>query len=195
LILLITALVGWGWSPRIAGVGLLRGLLAALCVFTISACIHAAGIPATPTAELWGSYPRPDQDGLMLETISDYSQWHTGDRNAIDLDVVGSPTPSLVWDLRNFPQARFVNQLSTGSQPSMVITMDEKQPNLTAAYRGQSFIWGVSPDWNALDIFGQLNWLVFHTTPDQNNSLVLWVRTDIFLGDPTGAAVLPATTP
>ncbi len=184
LILLLAAavLVGWGWSPQVAWRGLVQGMLVTLAVFQLSAAAASADwrlqAPANPVA----SYPIPRQERFLGETVGDLSFWKTGRRDAIDLIVLGSPSPAMAWFFRNFPNAQSARELARGQQPSLVITAPKDQPQLAASYTGQDFVWDETPAWDSMGAFAWLNWAVFRTAPVQKETVRLWARTDDFLG-------------
>ncbi len=180
LLALATLLVTWGWSSRIAAVGLLRGAAVALFIYLLSVTTASAGLRIDPTLEYWASYPRPPRASVLLETYGDLSAWRTGRRDALDLVAVGIPSPALRWILRNLPEARFSDQLGPGSQPSVVITGQEQEPALAASYRGESIPWLEEPDWAAMSPFDRTNWIAFHRGPQKQATLILWARTDLF---------------
>ncbi len=183
LLVVATFLVGWGWSKYVAGQGALRGLLIALVIYEISAATSSAGWRLTPPADLWGSYPRPEQARFLGETVGDLSYWRTGDRDAIDLTVLGIQSPALEWSLRGLGQAQTAAVLGTAAQPSLVITPQQEQtPQLAAAYRGQNFLWDVSPDWSSMDALDWLSWIAFRAAPQKQTFVILWARSDVFLG-------------
>jgi hypothetical protein len=190
LLVVATFLVGWGWSKVVAVQGVLRGVLIALVVYEISAATSSAGWRLTPPADLWGSYPRPEQARFLGETVGDLSYWRTGDREAIDLTVLGIDSPALEWSLRGMGQAQTAALLGSTAQPSLVIAPQQEQtPQLAASYRGQNLVWDVSPDWSAMDALDWLSWIAFRTAPQKQTTVILWARSDVFLG----AALSPAT--
>ncbi|HEY3344636.1 MAG TPA: phospholipid carrier-dependent glycosyltransferase [Anaerolineaceae bacterium] len=185
-----TFLVGWGWSAHVAGQGALRGLLLALVIYQLSAATAAAGWRLTPPAEVWDSAPRPQAAQFLGETVQDLSRWRTGDARTLDLVVLGEQAPSLAWYLRDMTAAQMTLQLAKTASPSLVITPQQDQPpQLAATYRGQSFAWDTSPDWGAMSAQAWVNWAVFRTAPLREDAIILWARTDVFLGanlSPTG---------
>jgi hypothetical protein len=94
--------------------------------------------------------------------------------------VVGLQSPGLRWALRNYQNLTFVDQLPAQSQPSVVITQEEKQPQLAASYRGEGFLWYQYTDWSLMLNSEYLPWFTQHKATQQKTSLVVWVRTDIF---------------
>jgi hypothetical protein len=178
-----TFLVAWGWSVHVGVQGALRGLLLALAIFQVSAATAAAGWRLTPPAELWNSAPGPQAVQDLGETVQDLSRWRTGDRHTIDLVVLGENAPSLTWYLRDMTAAQSALQLAQMASPSLVITPQQDQPPLLAAsYRGQALTWNVSPDWASMDALAWLKWAVFRDAPLHQDAIILWARSDVFLG-------------
>jgi hypothetical protein len=88
-------------------------------------------------------------------------------------------------------QAQTAAVLGTTAQPSLVIAPQQEQtPQLAAAYRGQNFLWDVSPDWASMDGLEWLSWIAFRTAPLKPTSVILWARSDVFLGA-TAAPSIP----
>jgi len=51
---------------------------------------------------------------------------------------------------------------------------------LPSAYRGQDFIWRQQPLWDQVTTPGWIRWLVFRQVPRDNETIILWVRNDLF---------------
>jgi hypothetical protein len=132
------------------------------------------------TAEVWDSYPQPVAQGYLMETIGDLSRWSTGRPDGAEIVVLGIHSPALQWTLRGIPQAKFADALAVGSQPPLVITPQQQQPALAAAYRGQDFVWGVEPNWTDMTLIDRLSWVAFHSSPKNRQMIILWARTDLF---------------
>jgi hypothetical protein len=115
-----------------------------------------------------------------METIGDLSRWSSGRPDGAEIVVLGVHSPALQWVLRGFPQAKFTDVLAAGSQPPMVITPQQEQPTLAATYRGQDFVWGVEPNWAGMSITDRISWIAYHTSPKNNQMIILWARSDLF---------------
>jgi hypothetical protein len=89
------------------------------------------------------------------------------------------------------PNAEFTPVLAPGSQPPLVITVQQQQPGLAASYRGEEFVWDEQPDWQSLDVLGRLTWVAYHTAPLQSQKIILWARADIFPDHTTAGATAP----
>jgi len=186
-------LVGWGWSAQAAGMGSLWGLCALLVVYLIFSISHATHVRPDVNAELWDRDYNVPQAGLLVTSLDRLSDTHAGRIGSLDVTVVGIQSPALRWALRNYRDLTYVDQLPAQSQPSVVITQKEQQPQLAASYRGEGFLWYQYTDWSSMLSSEYLPWFIQHKATQQKTSLVLWVRTDVF---PDGqASAAPAAQP
>jgi hypothetical protein len=146
--------------------------------------------------ELWGFPPGPGQEQLALETLTDLSNWQIGLEEKIDI-VSTVDTPSMRWALRNYGQARFTPELSPGEMPSIIITpRSAETPALTAAYRGQDFVWWVRPAWDGPLPDDFINWLTFRKAALSYDYIILWARSDLFPGGSVDESIVgQPTTP
>jgi hypothetical protein len=114
-----------------------------------------------------------------METVRELSLWGTGMGSTIDI-VSTIEADSLRWALRDYANARFTRALPSGETPAIVITpVDTDSPELTAAYRGQDFVWWTHPAWpGALPALK--DWLTFRRAPLTSEHVILWARTDLF---------------
>jgi hypothetical protein len=182
LLVLASLLVAWGWSREAVSHGAVWGISLALLLFTFAATWNGAQLRGKTSAEMWAPEPVTDQSRLMAQVLSDLSQWKTGQVDSIDVMVTGITSPALRWDLRAYKHTTFADRLPPGVQTAIVITPLENQPALSAAYRGESFVWYSTPDWTSLFPTDWLSWLTFRQIPSQDTKLILWARTDVFPG-------------
>ncbi len=142
---------------------------------------------------MWYPAPFTAQSTLLTQTLSNLSDWNTGDAHALAVTVAGFSSPALKWDLRDFDQVTYVDQISGGvTTPVVIAPQQEQQPALTAAYRGESFVWYRTPNWSLVISSDWLPWLVFREIQEQDTSLILWARTDL---SPGGNASSQGQTP
>lgn len=179
---LITVMVGLGWSWEVARLGLVSGLVVGLGLYSLSAISSAAYLRQNQPQELWGTTPGPGKVDLFVSTLEDLSSWQTGKKNSVDvLSQVDSP--SLRWLLRDFPKARFTSQAGADDLPSIVITRQEGETlALSAAYRGQDFVWWIYPGWSGAVPQDFVPWLTFRRASLQSEKIILWARSDLFPG-------------
>ena len=188
---LTTSLVALGWSWQISRDGLVWGLAAALLVYTTSALWGAAQLRPNEPHELWGQPPVAGQVHLTMKTLRDLSNWQTGLGNKIDL-VSTVDTPSMRWALRDFSAAHFASEIPTGEMPAVIITRQSAEtPALTAAYRGQDFVWWVHPAWSGPFPDDFIAWLTFRKASLGYEYIILWARGDLFPGGSAAAQIAP----
>lgn len=191
LLALATFMVAWGWSWTISLHGLTYGGIVLLFIFMVSNMTSAPGLRAHGNAELWQTYPIPRDQRYLFETVGQLSEWNTGRKDAVQIVVAGISSDALRWAMRGMPNAEFTPILAPGSQPPLVITMQQQQPGLAASYRGEEFVWDEQPDWQSLDVLGRLTWIAYHTAPLQSQKIILWARADIFPDHTTAGATAP----
>jgi hypothetical protein len=180
-----------GWSSKAARLGVVWSLCAALGLFLLANTWGMAIVRQNSVQDLWSISPTQGQAGQLMTTLSDLSIWNTGFRDQLEVVSLAS-LPSLQWELRNFPYARFETTLSSTASPPVVITMKEnEEPALTQQYRGQDFDWRLYPGWKGIFPPNFVNWLAFRRAPLSPEQVILWARSDIFPGggsDTTGNA-------
>jgi hypothetical protein len=179
---LTTALFALGWSWQVSRDGLAWGVAICLLIYSISVMWGASQLRTNQPEELWGIQPASGQADLFTKTVRDLSNWNTGLPNYIDI-LSTVDVPSLRWLLRNYPAARFVSELPPAEKPAIVITnRDQQPPNLTAAYRGQDFVWWAQPGWTGAVPEDLLNWITYRQAQPTYSYIILWARTDLFPG-------------
>ena len=170
-------LVGVGWSVRAARHGAVWGLAAVLGVYSFGALMAAVGHRVVPNAvEMWRAGAQLPMADLVLETVQEQSAWGDRDPNAYPLVIVGVDSPALQWLLRDRP-VDVRSEVLAAASPEMVITADEQDAALVSSYRGQSFVWRSVPLWGS---FRLREWLPFHEMAQQPETVILWVRGDLF---------------
>jgi hypothetical protein len=177
LLVVSLLLVAVGWSIRIARYGAVWGLAAFLGVYSFSALMAAAGLRNVPdSAEMWRPGAQLPMAGLLLDTVRDQSSWSNMDVDAQPVTIAGIDSPALQWLLRDRPVEV---RAAAGAAPDlpMVITPNEQNDALVTSYRGQAFVWRSTPAWQQLRF---LEWLPFHATAHETETIILWVRNDLF---------------
>ncbi len=174
----------WGWSWQVALRGASLGFLALLVLFTLSTTWRASGISTYPAQEMYRTGPEFDGASLLTETVTNFSEWNTGDPKAIDLSVVDGGSPSVQWLFRDFPNASFVDVISKDAPPSLVVTGEQASLNLPVTYARLPFVKADAPAWNTMDVLEWLDWIVYRGAPLTQTNLDLWVRTNLFSASP-----------
>ncbi|MDI6768494.1 MAG: hypothetical protein QMD04_02315 [Anaerolineales bacterium] len=172
-------LVGIGWSLDTARQGAVWGSALFLAAFTLGAATGAAGLRRPLTAELWSPAPQTAQADLLQKTLDNLSEWNKGHIESLPVMVVGVDSPALRWLLRDW-EVKETDALSPADSPALVIAPQSVELNLSAAYRGQDFVWRQTPAWDDARPEDWLRWFVYRQMPQQTESIVLWGRNDLF---------------
>jgi hypothetical protein len=172
-------LVAFGWSTVVARRGAAWGGAAVLVVFTLSIATGAAGLRQPLTAELWPPAPQTAQADLLQKTLDDLSDWNKGHVESLPVTVVSVDSPALRWLLRDW-EVKETDALSPADSPALVIALQGVELNLSAAYRGEDFVWRQTPAWELAQPEDWLRWFVYRQMPQQTESIVLWARDDLF---------------
>lgn len=184
---LSSILVALGWSPEISRDGLIWGLSLLGLIYMISTTWGAAHLRFNQPVELWTALPGTGQSQLMLDTITDLSDRNGNVSNSIEIFSTVD-NPSMLWELRVFPKARFSDIVPIGYVPAILITSAEEEPSgLAQAYRGQDFVWWTWPEWDNTLPPNRINWFAFRDAPIMNQKVILWVRGDQFPGEQAGS--------
>ncbi len=190
LFVVISIMIGVGWSRRAGLRGFVGAVLAAMLVWTGSAAWHSAGLSKHPETSLWLSSPLITDGDLIRSTLGDLSEWNVRSRSGIEIVVEDNASPSLRWLLRDFTQVRYVNALAVDGTPAVVFTRSSQPLTLPAAYTGQDFVLQSSSPWSLLYGDEWVRWLITREAPTQQEALFLWARSDLFAGGQgTGPAV------
>jgi hypothetical protein len=186
LLVLITLLIGWGWGKDIAISGSTLGLGAVMLVFMFTQTWNVTGLGRNPGFEIWNSGA---SDGWRLnrteimQTIGNTSEYRLGDRNLLDVEVVGIQSDALRWALRNQRDVSFSEALSSSDASSIIITDNSvKDLKLTMPYAGQGLVMQDAPAWSLMLSSEWLRWSFFRSAPTDQKQIILWVRGDLFPG-------------
>jgi hypothetical protein len=74
-----------------------------------------------------------------------------------------------------------VSALDPLEAPAIVISSHNEDLSLPIAYRGQDFTWRREPSWNILSIYEWIKWSVFREIPYDSETVIVWVRNDLFI--------------
>ncbi len=198
IVLVVTIIIGAGWSPNVARLGMSGGLVLVLGLTMLSNLRYSGFTGPSQPGDLWGLPPGAGQVRQLGETLGDLSEWRTGHRDELDI-LLTVDSALLRWELRGFPNLQVAQGVAPDVVPSVIITSQEQtELNLTLAYRGQDFIWAQYPGWSGLLPVQWVDWLYFHKAPAVSQSIILWARNDLFPGgvlsknDPPEAQTFPS---
>jgi hypothetical protein len=180
LLVLITILIGWGWSVDAAREGLLLGVGLILIGVIFGAAVKAMGIGPRPEAEVWRSDALPVGSDLLMKSVDDLSLWNTQQTNGIDVVLLGLDRPSLEWAFRDFSSVKESNIIGENEIPSLVFSAPSFTLTLQQTYRGQNLVWMAAPNLNTMTATDWAKWFTFRDTPLTNTNILLWARNDLF---------------
>lgn len=179
LIILFAALVAFGWSARIARIGITWSFAACLGVYSLGAAWGASGLRSPGGVELWTTDLKPLQADLLIASVEEVSEFSLGHAQSQPVTLTGIDSPALEWTLRNH-MLDVVSTLDPQIAPPLLITPIMNDPGLPSAYRGQDFIWRQRPQWEILQSTDWLKWIVFRQLPMESETIILWARDDLF---------------
>lgn len=182
LLVILTVLLTWGWSATSTRKGFIAGVLVLLSLALISNTWKAASLGSAPEQELANGWSYPIGRENLIKTISDLSRWNTGYDDRIDVLLIGSDQPSLLWALRDFEDLRMETGYNPSQLASLVITGVDQSIESSSSYRGQKILWSVEPDTQAMSLKDWMKWVFFRQAPVEKSELVLWARNDLFAG-------------
>ena len=179
IIILCVSFVAFGWSARTAWLGTTWAFVIYLGIYSLAAAWGASGLRAPNGVELWSSDPAPAQPDLLIASLDDVSEFSLGHDTSQPVTVMGIDSPALEWVLRD-RSVETVSTLDPQVAPPIVITPVMNDLGLPSAYRGQDFLWRPRPRWEQIQNPEWIRWLVFRQLPRDDETIILWVRDDLF---------------
>lgn len=178
--LAFTVLMAWGWDSTSTKSGIIIGLGILLGASLIGSGWKAAGLGSYPENELlaYPGYVIGQKD--LLQTVQDVSSWNIGQKNRIDVELVGIDSPSVNWAFRNFETISEVSGFPVSDTPSIVISKMDAVIQTQSLYRGQAVVWSVQPDYSQANWQNWVKWFFTRQIPQRKSNLLLWVRNDLF---------------
>jgi hypothetical protein len=179
IIILCVSFVAFGWSVRTAWLGTTWAFVIFLGIYKLAAAWGDSGLRSRNGVELWSLDPAPAQADLLRASVDDVSEFSLGHPESQPVHILGIKSPALEWILRD-REVEVVSELNPQVAPPIAITPLMQDLGLPSAYRGQDFIWRQRPLWDEVTIADWIRWLVFRQLPRDNETIILWVRNDLF---------------
>ena len=189
VIVVILAALGWSWG--VASLGLSWGLCLIAACYMLSAMWGMSQLRPGQPAELWSISPGAGQVAELSATLDEVSERSTGLTRSLDIRVTFD-SPALQWALRHYLEAQFTSSLAVDEQPSVILSLPAQQdPALAASYRGQELVWSRLPAWSGVLPPKLLRWITYREAPTLPQTILLWVRADLFPGGAQTDAAVP----
>lgn len=182
LMIVLTILVGMGWSWQQSRKAFLAGLTVLLLVSSTGTAFRAAGLTGQPCAELLRPSSCYAQAEPLQHTIRDVSEWNLRSRTGIDIRVEPNSSNALAWTLREFPNVSMAATHFETEKPSIIITPSGFEKLVDQGYVGQTLEWSEEVPWQSLSIEQWLRWVILREVDPGGQTLVVWVRNDLFPG-------------
>jgi hypothetical protein len=183
MIILVSILVGWGWSWQVSWKSLIIALMILLSLYQLSATRRAGFLEKKQSNEFFSNSPLVTNGGELTKNLKQYSQKLEGKQVLKDVSVFTPYPPSLKWALRDLSNVKFVNALDPNALPAFVISFSDEK-NLSAGdYRGESLVWQQTIEWENMKWYEWGNWLAFRKVPVSLQRVILWMRVDLFPAD------------
>ncbi|HEY9151871.1 MAG TPA: hypothetical protein VIN60_03225 [Anaerolineales bacterium] len=181
LLVICILLVAVGWSARAAQFGAVWGVALALGVYSFGAMLGAGNLRVALGQEMWTADRTPAQADLLLKVANEMSDWSNNNINSQPVTIVGIDSPALEWLLRGHSVTTVNAVHASATPPPLVISTDQNNPALAAAYRGESFGWRQTTLWDNAAASDWMRWLAYHQMPQSTEKVIFWVRNDLFL--------------
>ncbi len=179
IIILCVSFVAFGWSVRTAWLGTTWAFVLFLGVYSLAAAWGSSGVRSPNGVELWKLDQAPTQANLLHASVDDVSEFSLGHTQSQPVTIMGIDSPALEWILQD-RAVEIVDELNPQVAPPIVITPLMNDLGLPSAYRGQDFTWRQRPLWESITTPDWIRWLVFRQLPRDNETIILWVRDDLF---------------
>ena len=179
IIILCVSFVAFGWSVRTAWLGTTWSFVLFLGIYSLASAWGSSGLRSQNGVELWSPDQAPAQANLLRASVDDISEFSLGHTQSQPVTIMGIDSPALEWILQD-REVNIVPALDPQVAPPIVITPIMDNLGLPSAYRGQDFIWRQRPLWDGVHTPDWIRWLVFRQLPRDNETIILWVRDDLF---------------
>ncbi len=189
LLFVSAILIFLGWSGNIAVRGYVWGLISVLTIYSISTGVRTTGVTGNGQSEMLGVNQTMPQIRMVRETINEISTWNAGSSTGIPITIVGLQSNALSWELKEFPNIRFLLNIANEDHPELIISESDHSISFQDQYRGQDFIYKSQIEWSSFSSLDWISWLVHRKTSSSNSTIVMWVRADQF---PDGQLSFPA---
>ncbi len=175
-----TILLAWGWDSVSSKSGIVIGLGLMFGILLVGSGWKAAELGSRPQNELLANPGYVFGQKELFQTVEDISLWNTGQKNRIDVQLVGLNSPSITWAFRNFEKTKIQEAFPVSETPSIVVSSVDTVIQTQSLYRGQSVIWIQQPDLSQATWQDWVKWFFNRQLPQKKSSILLWVRNDLF---------------
>jgi len=182
----VTVMFGLGWSTLSAMRGALLAVGLALLLGTVSSGLGLTQWRSSDPNELWVSNPTNPDIALLRQTLHATSQRSTGQTDQLEVAVVSDPIRDdrnslLGWELRGFPNAKFVDSLDLAiGSPTIIVDSAVTDPRLDSGYTGEKFPLMSRQLQTDSTLQAYVNWWLYRDWPTEfSRTVTVWERADV----------------
>ncbi len=178
-------LTGWAISWKIAVKSFLLLAIIFMSIISMSAAMNASGLRNPYQNEILFLSPIPLEQDLLIDTLQDYSEWNYGEKQTINIFMMGDQPASLLWALRNFDNIAQGNEIPLNEEFDVIITNADQSLVQSDSFRGQDILWTIKPAWATMSSSEYAQWFLTRRAPQDilnQKSIIVWVRNSLFPG-------------
>jgi hypothetical protein len=180
LVVVILSFFGLGWDWTSARLSLILASLSLAIFISISALWRLNFRSNVLTAtELWRNKAPSAGLKIMTDTIETISQSATGTDHGLNIEIIGTAPPSMMWALRDFQPVAGLTLGEGGSSPVILAPQSESDLLLQEDYLGQTIAIGEEWDWSSAFPPDFLRWWVKQQLPIDQDEWLILIRQDI----------------
>ena len=191
LVLFMLGVSIWGTGTCLQGIGI--GFLWFLLLSGIGGAWKSSVAGATDSASLWHDGAVSKDTELLRETLMELADRSTAGFPLIDLVIVSdeagilSKEGLISWLVRDFPNARFVDNVASAAGQPIIINAHsgEDPPKLEGDYVGQRFVLRRKISLASLNAWQLPAWWSqrrLRNAIETEDAIILWIRQDIYDG-------------
>lgn len=163
-----------------------RGGLAALATmvsgYSLTVLLSLAQPRADHSRGLWSGPVASPSLELLVESLGDISSRTTGDSHSIPITVAAKPGGLLEWELREFHNVEWVDEISNGAEWDVIITSSTVDTDaLRDSYTGQEFAYIERRSRGLQSVTEWIEYTIFRRVPMVRSDITLWAHEDLWL--------------
>jgi hypothetical protein len=174
------------WGDRTAIRGVILGLVIFFGITSLGSGWHISVFNAGDPVELWNRNPTSIEVFQLRNTLLELGDRETAGFPKVNVAVLAPEDGVIAWTLRDFPNARFVPDVSAVRGEGIILMPSAgEEPDLGGPYVGRTV--NISRQWRISDIalFSFPAWWLQRRTltgslPDEQYTL--WLRQDVYNG-------------
>ena len=180
------------WGIEITTQGAAIALLAFGLVTSLGSGWRASVVTAENPVELWNRDAVSSETMLLRQTLNEIARRESRGYPQIPIVALAPQDGVIAWVLRDYVTTRFITDVHDAqAQEIALLPMYNEPPDLGGSYVGQTF--HISETWSpgTIQLSGLLSWWIAghnRISGTESNTMVLWLRQDIYDGVPASTS-------